>query len=365
MRKIPDFSSEKTKQRFSLTFTFAIIVFVVLLAAIAFGVLLLYIFSLTGVIGGFDDELSLGTLLISVLAFSIICGAIISLLLALMPLKPFNYFIDSMNKLAKGEFKTRIKFKSSWADHKAFKEISNSFNKLAEELENTEMLRADFINNFSHEFKTPIVSIAGLAKLVNKGNLSEEQRNDYLQAIEDESIRLSTMATNVLNLTKVENQTILTGTTTFNLSEQIRFCVLLLENKWTRKKIDLEIDFDEYMIVANEDMLKEVWINLIDNAVKFSPDGGTVSVSIEDLSDKFSVKVSNIGNEITDEDKKKIFSKFYKADKSHASEGNGIGLAIVKQIVDLHGGEVLVKCENSIVTFSVNLPKSKRSKFVN
>ncbi|MBQ9071235.1 MAG: HAMP domain-containing histidine kinase [Clostridia bacterium] len=361
MKKITDFASAKSKQRFSLTFTFATVVFIVLLAAILFAAILLFVFSKTGVIGGFEDELSLGTILLCVLAFSIISGAIISLLLALIPLKPLNRYIDHMNKLAEGDFKVRLKFNSSWADHKTFREISDSFNKLAEELENTEMLRADFINNFSHEFKTPIVSIAGLAKLVNRGSLTEEERTRYLTAIEDESLRLAAMATNVLNLTKVENQSILTGTKVFNLSEQLRSSVLLLENKWVKKDVNLEIDFDEFFVEADEELLKEVWINILDNAIKFTSHGGTVAIKIEDTDRSLSVAISNTESEISDEDKKKIFAKFYQADKSHAAEGNGVGLAIVKKIVDLHKGNIEVFSENRVVNFKVTVPK-KQSK---
>lgn len=131
------------------------------------------------------------------------------------------------------------------------------------------MLRSDFINNFSHEFKTPIVSIAGFAKLLRRGNLTDEQKEEYLEVIEEESLRLSAMANNVLNLTRVENQTILTEVTRFNLSEQIRGAVLLLAEKWTPKNLYMDMQFGEHMICANEELLKQVWINLLDNAIKF------------------------------------------------------------------------------------------------
>ena len=154
-----------------------------------------------------------------------------------------------MNRLAAGDFKARLQFGSILSSHPAFREISTSFNTMAEELENTELLRNDFINHFSHEFKTPIVSITGFAKLLAKGNLPEEQKALYLKSIEEESVRLAELATNVLNLTKVENQTILTEVSPFNLSEQVRAAVLLLENKWTEKNIDLQLDFDEYTLL--------------------------------------------------------------------------------------------------------------------
>ena len=266
-----------------------------------------------------------------------------------------------MNRLAAGDFKTRLKFGDTMSAHPAVKELTTSFNTMAEELENTELLRSDFINNFSHEFKTPIVSIAGLANLLEAGDLTEDQRIQYARAIREESMRLSSMASNILNLTKVENQTILTDVSSFNLSEQVRSAVLLLEEKWAVKSIDLQLDFDEIVIEANEEMLKQVWINLIDNAVKFSPRCGTVELEILDMGENLCVKVSNTGSEIPEEKREKIFSKFYQADESHATQGNGIGLAIVKNIVRLHRGEIRVNSGNDITSFSVMLPKTQLS----
>ena len=298
--------------------------------------------------------------LVGVIFGIVLITFVISLLIGTFPLKPVDDLIDSMDRLSKGDYKTRLRFGKAVSKNKAFKEISESFNKLAEELENTETLRSDFVNNFSHEFKTPIVSIAGLAKLVNKGNLTEEQKAAYLTAIEEESMRLASMATNVLNLTRVENQTILTDVTNFNVSEQIRSCILLLENKWTSKELDIQLDFEEYDIEANEELLKQVWINLADNAIKFSPKGGAVSFDIIDREDRLTVQISNEGEEISPERIRKIWNKFYQADESHAHEGNGIGLAIVKRITELHKGEAAVECRDGKVIFSVTLPKRQQ-----
>jgi len=264
--------------------------------------------------------------------------------------------INKMNRLAAGDFSARLQFGRIASTHAAFEEISIAFNKMAEQLENTELLRHDFINNFSHEFKTPIVSIAGFARLLSKGNLTEEQRNAYLASILEESSRLSAMATNVLNLTKVENQTILTEITEFNLSEQIRSAVLLLEAKWATKNIELDIEFDEYYIRANEEMLKQVWINLVDNAIKFSPNGGKISIEISENHRDIEIKISNTGSEIPADKLDKIFGKFYQADESHATQGNGIGLAIVKRVVTLHGGIATAESGNGITSFTVKLP---------
>lgn len=288
---------------------------------------------------------------------AILGGGVISFFLSKIPLKPVNLLINHMNRLADGDFKTRINFGKFWSRHPNVTELSDSFNRMAQELQGTEMLRSDFINNFSHEFKTPIVSIAGFAKLLKRGNLTEEQRSEYIDIIEEESLRLSQMATNVLNLTKIENQTILTNVTTYNLSEQLRSCILLLGGKWEKKEIDFVLEFDEYQIDANEELLKQVWINLIDNAVKFSPENGTIEIRVREFDNTLAVSILNTGSEISPEQQKKIFNKFYQADESHATEGNGIGLAIVKFVTELHRGTVSVMSEQGVTMFTVTIPK--------
>ena len=172
-------------------------------------------------------------------------------------------------------------------------------------------------------------------------------------------MRLSYMATNVLNMTKVENQTILTDVKEYNLSEQIRACLLLLEPKWSKKNLDLNVEFGEYPICANEELLKQVWINLIDNAVKFTPNGGTVDIRMTEAKENLHITIANTGSEIPPEKLEKIWGKFYQADESHSSEGNGIGLAIVKKVTELHGGTVGVTSENELTTFTVVLPIGK------
>ncbi|MGM9628437.1 MAG: ATP-binding protein [Faecousia sp.] len=289
--------------------------------------------------------------------FSIPIGVIVALVAGKIPLKPVRNLIDSMDRLASGDFGTRVNVGIVMRRYPPFVDVAMSFNKMAEQLENTEMLRGDFINNFSHEFKTPIVSIAGFAKLLRRGGLSPEQQQEYLAIIEEESLRLSYMATNVLNLTKIENQTILSDVSRFNLSEQIRSCILLLENKWEKKNLDFSLGLQEHFIRANEELLKQVWINLLDNAVKFSPEGELIEVAILETEQNYCVTVRNCGATIPPEQQEKIFNKFYQCDESHAAEGNGVGLAIVKRVVELHRGTVKVSSRNNVTIFTVELPK--------
>lgn len=272
------------------------------------------------------------------------------------PLKPVRTLIDSMDALGSGKFDTRVNVGAIMRRYPAFVTVSESFNRMAEELENTELLRSDFVNNFSHEFKTPIVSIAGFARLLKRGNLTPQQQRGYINAIEEESLRLSCMATNVLNLSKVENQTILTDVSEFNLSEQLRACLLLLEPKWGDRELDLQLELGEHTIRASEELLKQVWINLLDNALKFTPEGHAICVTIDREGPNLAVRVRNTGSEIGPEHRKKIFNKFYQADESHATQGNGVGLAVVKRIVELHDGTVSVESGCQITEFTVRLP---------
>jgi signal transduction histidine kinase len=349
------------KDRFALTLLLAVIIFSFMFVTLMLSAFLLYFLLKSGVISSLSEARITPTKTVVVITVnSLVLGAIISATISKFPLKPVNKIISQMNRLASGDFKARLEIDSPLYKHPSVKEVTDSFNKMAQELDSTEMLRSDFINNFSHEFKTPIVSIAGFAKLLKRGNLTENQKKEYIDIIEEESLRLSAMATNVLNLTKFENQSILSDVTEFNLSEQLRNSILELEGKWTKKHIEFNIDFDEHKIMGNKDMLKQVWLNLIDNAVKFSPEYGTVEVGVADMGETLSVSVLNYGVEIPIEQREKIFKKFYQADESHTSEGNGIGLALVKNVTDLHGGTVTVDSENETTKFTVELPKVQR-----
>lgn len=343
------------KSSISLTLLFAGLTFFILLISVAVAGILIYALTKMHVWQGESAHQILMSLLFMALV-SLVVGTLIAMLAVRIPLKPINWMIHQMNRLAAGDFEARLHFDKPLGMIPAFAEVEESFNKMATELENTEMLRSDFINNVSHEFKTPIVSITGFAKLLQKGNLEPGQQQEYIDAIAEESKRLSYLAANVLNLTKVENQEILTDLTEFNLSEQIRSALLLLETNWSKKNLELDINLPEVSITANEDLLKQVWINLLQNAVKFSPEYAPLRVHLVEHPDRITVCVANIGS-IPAEDLPRIWNKFYQADKSHSGEGNGIGLAIVKRIVELHKGTAEAACQDGFVIFSVSLPR--------
>lgn len=352
LNKPPKLNKPQNPTKAVLTIVFATMVFII------FFITMLIIGSIIFVLNqvGIAEKFSSPGILLPVIGFglaSILIGTIVATILSSIPLKPVNKLIFGLNQLANGDYKTRINL----GHNSIAEELSSSFNSLASELENTEMLRSDFVNNFSHEFKTPIVSICGFAKLLQKGTISKEQQEEYLAIIVDESTRLSDMATNILNLTKVENQTILTDITYFNLSEQIRNCILMLEKKWLEKGVTIDVDFNEHNINANEELLKQVWINLIDNAVKFSPKDGEINISIKETEDVVTVFVKNNGPKLSAEELRRIFDKFYQGDTSHASEGTGIGLSIARKITELHKGTISVTSSKDETIFSIELPK--------
>lgn len=308
-----------------------------------------------------DIRLEPISLIFYMISISIASGLITILITIKISADPLTQIIQKIEQLASGDFKARLNFNHFLSQSPVLVEFADSFNRMAHELEKTEMLRGDFVNNFSHEFKTPIVSIAGFASALRKGNLTKETQEQYLAVIEEESRRLSALATNILNLTNVENQTILTNITRYNISEQIRSCILLLADKWERKRLQFKLDFREYEIDADEELLKQVWINLIDNAIKFSPQDGMIEIDINSTSDILTICIINFGEEILVEDQKQIFNKFYQADHSHSSEGNGIGLAIVKRVIALHKGDVSVQSENGLTMFTVQIPKRRKN----
>ena len=229
---------------------------------------------------------------------------------------------------------------------------------MAAELESVELLRTDFINNFSHEFKTPIVSIRGFAKMLEHGDISDEERREYLGIIIEESERLAALSTNVLELGKLEQQSILTDRTAYSLSEQLRHAIAQMLTKWDKKNIDLDAALPEVAYTGSEPLLKEVWVNLFDNAMKFAPEGGTVRVTLSESPDAVNVVCFNEGEPIPPEALPHLFDKFYQADASRTRSGSGLGLSIVKRIVELHGGTIAAEPKENGNAFTVRLPKA-------
>ena len=341
-------------QRFGLTVLFSAIVFLILLITslliFIVGVLLIRMNAINiAKLSRQEPMLPIFMLLI----ISVVVGTVVSFMISRFPLKPLRRVIDATNRLASGDFSVRLNLPNA----RSLTELATSFNRMAEELGSIEMLRADFVDDFSHEFKTPIVSIKGFAEELKHDDLTPEQRNEYLDIIIHESSRLSQLATNVLNLSRVEKQTILGNLARFDLTEQVRLCVMLFENKWEQRRLNLNVELDEVAITGDEELLSQVWLNLIDNAVKFTPEGGCVDIRLQKSESNVLFVIRDDGYGISEEMQRHIFEKFYQGDDSHAVPGNGLGLSIARRIVTLHGGEIRCQSEEGAGTeFTVSLP---------
>ncbi len=342
----------KKLERFGLTLFFTFIVLTIFLITSLFVLLIGMLATHFGVLDRFGLRTTF-PVLVAVLAASAIVGTIVSMVFGRVPLRPIREIINATNRLAAGDFSVRI----TTGRTPELRELRDSFNRMASELGSIEVLRKDFVNNFSHEFKTPIVSIKGFAELLQLEGISQAEREEYLDIIVRESTRLATMATNVLNLSRVENQSIVTDRQAYDLSEQIRRCIVMMQGSWEPKGLVLDLELAEVQMIANEELLQQVWVNLLDNAIKFSREGGHIDVALTTDGATAQVVVRDDGRGIPAEDIPHVFDKFFQSDSSRAIPGNGLGLALVHKIVTLHGGSIV--CESppgGATAFTVRLP---------
>ena len=288
-------------------------------------------------------------------AISIVFGIALSFAYSAVIIRASKPYLNALQKVAEGDFSVRIE------DSVAFSNlnIAKNFNYMVSQLDSVETLRENFVSDFSHEFKTPIVSIAGFAKLLKDPSLTAEQRNEYLDVIIDESNRLVELSESVLLLNRLESQQITKEK--YQLDEQMRQCVLMFEQQCANKGIELIVDLQDHVVInSNYKLLSQVVVNLISNAVKFTESGGTVTVGCQTKGLNVLITVSDTGCGMDEETKNNIFNKFFQGDTSHTTPGNGLGLSIVKKIVDMLGGQIFVKSKvGEGSTFTVLLIKDK------
>ena len=300
---------------------------------------------LAGVDEGFlyhDGQVELGGALAFVYTVCILIAVSMVVMIRMVFIHPLQRNIEAMKKLANGDFTVRVNHAEHGYVPREMVEFEQSFNKAAEEMGGTEILRKDFINNFSHEFKTPIVSISGFADLLLDEDVTPEEQREYLQIIRDESRRLAQLSGSVLLLNRIEAQTILTDCTDFSLDEQLRQCILVTRQKWRDKPLQFEAALASCTYHGSEALVKEIWLNLLDNAAKFSPENGTISVTLHCEQGRPVVAVTDHGCGMDAETCRHIFEQFYQGDTSHRTQGNGLGLAMAQKIAALHGGAVTV-----------------------
>lgn len=309
-----------------------------------------------------DENLSLAARLTfaNVILLSLIFTAIDIVRKKITVDRPVKQITQGAEKIMGGDFSVQIKkFRSFEADDK-FNEIIQCFNKMAQELSGIETLRTDFISNVSHELKTPLAVMQNYATMLQAPNLTEDKRIEYAKAISSSSRRLAELITNVLKLNKLENQHIFTNISAFNLSDQLCECLLQFEDLWENKNIDIDTDIQDQVIINSDpELLSIVWNNLFSNAIKFTPQGGKVSVSLKSIGGSIYVKVSDTGCGMSPETGKHIFEKFYQGDTSHATQGSGLGLALVKRIIDITKSDISVESQaGKGSTFTVKLRRN-------
>lgn len=342
------------KKRQNITFDIKLVLlFSIMLSALLVGALTLAIVNVF-----FLDDIDLIATAF-VVGIPLVVSSIVSIFFAITSTKrrfyELNIFLKALDKVSQGDFDVYL-------DNKGIKTmvpVYDRFNAMVKELQSIGILRNDFISNFSHEFKTPIVSIKGFANLAKDQNISDKEREEYLDIIIKEIDRLVALSNQTLLLTELESKEIIIDKKLFSLDEQIRQAIVLLQNEWEEKNIELSIDLDEISIISNQNLLQQLWLNIFSNAIKYNNIGGKIDVILkENDNETIKVIVRDNGIGISEETIQYIFNKFYQADKSRKSEGLGLGLSIAKRIITLCDGTINVESKKDEgTTFYIILPK--------
>lgn len=271
-------------------------------------------------------------------------------------LSPLKTITEATKQVAKGNFDIELETKRE----DEVGELTNNFNSMVKELNNIEDLQKDFIDNVSHEIKTPISSIQGFAKMLAQSDLSEEKRKEYSNIIIEESGRLLNLSNNMLKLSKLQHQNKILNKENVNISEQIRKVIVLLEKKWSEKNITFNVDLEEKYFEGDEELLFQMWTNLIDNSIKYSDPNSNIDINIKEENNEIAVEIKDYGKGMKEEEIKKIFNRFYQIDKSHSGDGFGLGLPIAKRIIELSEGKLEIKSkEGEGTSMIVKLPVQK------
>lgn len=344
-------------QFYTLTFRILSYVFILLILTmtIALGLMAMLYYG-----GLFPSEgkppVSPVLLIVLLVLVSSLIGCVLSVALYSLSFKEFNQFRAAMNNVAKGDFTVTLPDSEESYMH----ELNTSFNSMVRSLKSIETLKTDFISDFSHEFKTPISSICGFAKLLKNPNISEEEKQEYIDIIITESNRLTQLSKNTLSMSKLDNHEAVYEKSVYRLDEQLRKCALMFQTEMDRKKIDFSLTGEDVTYYGSQDLTQQMWINLISNAVKFTPAGGSIEIAVAGRDGTVTVSVRDTGCGMDEETKKRIFDKFYQGDTSHSVAGNGLGLAIVQKIVQLTGGSIAVdSAPDRGTTFTVEMPDGR------
>ena len=291
---------------------------------------------------------------ILILTISAVLGVVLAVFIFRGYLAPLSRLMQATQAVAAGDYSVRVEMRGARGE---VAEYIRSFNKMAEELSSVALLRMDFVNTFSHEFKTPLISIRGFAKLLQNDDLTPQQRRAYTDTVVQQSQRLAAMSTHILELAQYENTEIISGKTRYSLDEQLRRCVRQQERDWLKKGLTVEGDLDPVEYYGSEELVEHIWSNLLSNAIRFTPDGGQITVVLRQGEGAVHVSISDTGVGMDEETQRHIFEKFYCAAPSSGDHGNGLGLSIVQRVVKLCGGQITVFSRpGKGSTFTVTLP---------
>ncbi|WP_328802510.1 HAMP domain-containing sensor histidine kinase [Paenibacillus sp. LX16] len=276
----------------------------------------------------------------------------------------FTEMIDALKRISQGDFHINLDWGLGGRNGKhrrphPYVQLVDSINDMAANLKAMEKLREEFISNVSHEIGSPLTSIIGFAKALKDENLDREQRDRYLTIIETECIRLSKLSDNLMKLAILDSERHLFRPSLYRLDKQLISLILACEPQWEAKKIDMTVEVDIVEVNADEDLMGQVWVNLLHNAIKFTPQCGGVSVSLSSNDDRAVVCIADTGQGINEQDQQRIFERFYKADQSRArtAGGSGLGLSIAYKITEMHTGSISVSSKVGEGTvFTVMLP---------
>ena len=299
----------------------------------------------------FEEFSALRTRMGVTFLFSLVIGSLIILMAVKSIVKPIKKLSEASKEVASGNFDIQMKVES----RDELGTLTEDFNLMVSELNNLDQMRNEFVSNVSHEFKTPITSIKGYAKLLKKKSLDPVQHDEYADIIITESERVSMLSSNLLKLSTLDSRAIQTHRTRFSLDEEIRKVMLTLEPQWTKKEIELDVELEDLTILGDRQLLYEVWMNLIQNAVKFSKENGILSIKLEKIGHKIYFRTVNSAVNLSLGETDRFFERFYKGDSSRSTEGSGLGLAIAKKIIDAHGGSIKVDSSEEKITFTVEL----------
>lgn len=287
--------------------------------------------------------------------YSLGSGSLVILVAAMFLVRPINKLTTATRRIAAGDFNVKLNIKQKGE----LGALARSFEEMMRDLQQLEQMRREFVTNVSHEVQSPLTSISGYALALKQMNIPEGERNRYLDIIISEAERMSKMSDSLLKLSLLESQSQQLQLTTFSLDEQIRRVIVALQPQWSARSISFELHLKAVRLTADHDQFNQVWTNLLGNSIKFSRDGGVISVSLRQDSKNVTIRISDTGIGISPEDQKRIFERFFKADRSRSRQynGSGMGLAIVKQIVLLHQGDIRVESEPGRgASFIVTLP---------